>query len=95
MGLEYFRAFPFIDHVVVGEGEDTFPALVAHVLSGSTGAYPKGVTYRQDGKIGFEPNPALFTEFAETGPPDYDDYYHLLAELGTEASQWFGSHSFV
>ena len=79
MGLEYFRAFPFIDHVVVGEGEVTFPALVAHVLSGSTGAYPKGVTYRQDGKIGYEPNPALFTEFAQTGPPDYDDYYHLLA----------------
>lgn len=87
MGLEYFRAFPFIDHVVVGEGEVTFPALVAHVLSGSTGAYPKGVTYRQDGKIGYEPNPSIFTEFAQTGPPDYDDYYHLLAELGTEASR--------
>ena len=87
MGLEYFRAFPFIDHVVVGEGEVTFPALVAHILNDSTEAYPKGVTYRQDGKIGFEPNPALFTEFAHTGPPDYDDYYHLLAELGTEASR--------
>ncbi|WHZ17142.1 MAG: radical SAM/B12 binding domain protein [Nitrospira sp.] len=87
MGLEYFRAFPFIDHVVVGEGEVTFPALVNHILNGSTGAYPKGVTYRQGGHIKFEPNPALFTEFAHTGPPDYDDYYHLLAELGTEASR--------
>jgi hypothetical protein len=28
MGLEYFRAFPFIDHVVVGEGEEVFPELV-------------------------------------------------------------------
>ena len=28
MGLEYFRAFPFIDYVVVGEGEENFPALV-------------------------------------------------------------------
>ncbi|MBA2487269.1 MAG: RiPP maturation radical SAM protein 1 [Nitrospira sp.] len=86
MGLEYFRAFPFIDHVVVGEGEVTFPELVNHVMSESTGAYPTGVTYRQHGKVGFEPNPALFTDFAQTGPPDYDDYYHLLAELGTEAS---------
>ena len=32
MGLEYFRAFPFIDHVVVGEGEEVFPALVRHIL---------------------------------------------------------------
>ncbi|MDR4478892.1 MAG: RiPP maturation radical SAM C-methyltransferase [Nitrospira sp.] len=87
MGLEYFRAFPFIDHVVVGEGEVTFPALVNHLLSGSTGACPKGVTYRHNGEVRFDPNPTLFTEFAHTGPPDYDDYYHLLAELGTEASR--------
>ena len=34
-GLEYFRAFPFIDHVVVGEGEVAFPALWSRqVLAG-------------------------------------------------------------
>lgn len=87
MGLEYFRAFPFIDHVVVGEGEVAFPALVTHVLTDSSDPYPKGVTYRQGGEVRFEPNPHLFTEFAQTGPPDYDDYYHLLAELGTETSR--------
>lgn len=87
MGLEHFRAFPFIDHVVVGEGEVTFPALVEQVLTGQPVADIKGVTYREQGKIRFEPNTALFTDFAKTGPPDYDDYYHLLAELGTEASR--------
>ena len=87
MGLEYFRAFPFIDYVVVGEGEVTFPALVDYVLRGSTGPCPKGVIYRENGEVKLEPNTALFTEFAQTGPPDYDDYYHLLAELGTEASR--------
>ena len=87
MGLEYYRAFSFIDHVVVGEGEVTFPALVDHILNDSADAFPRGVTYRQEGKIRFQPNPALFTEFAQTGPPDYDDYYHLLAELGTGTSQ--------
>lgn len=85
MGLEYFRAFPFIDHVVVGEGEDTFPALVAQLMAGDGGPYPKGVTYRENGRIRFEPNPALFTDFVRTGPPDYDDYYHLLAELGADS----------
>ena len=87
MGLEYYRAFSFIDHVVVGEGEVTFPALVDHILNDSADAFPRGVTYRQEGEIRFQPNPALFTEFAQTGPPDYDDYYHLLAELGTGTSQ--------
>ncbi len=87
MGLEYFRAFPFIDYVVVGEGEVTFPALVDHLVNDSIGACPPGVIHRQQGQTKFEPNPALFTEFAQMGPPDYDDYYHLLAELGTEASR--------
>ena len=86
MGLEFFRAFPWIDHVVVGEGEEVFPALVDHVLSGRSTPLPKGVTARRNGKIHFEPNHALFTDFAKTGPPDYDDYYHLLAELGTDAA---------
>ena len=64
MGLEYFRAFPFIDHVVVGEGEVAFPALVRR--SGRTSAdLSQGVAYRQDGQVRLTPNPALFTEFAQ------------------------------
>ena len=86
MGLEYFRAFPFIDHVVIGEGEEAFPALVHAILEGKDQRVPSGVTYRQGDKICFSPNASLFTNFTNTGPPDYDDYYHLLAELG-EAAQ--------
>ncbi|THJ20752.1 MAG: RiPP maturation radical SAM protein 1 [Nitrospira sp. CG24E] len=86
MGLEYFRAFPFIDHVVIGEGEETFPTLVRAILEGKGEKIPSGVTYRQGDRICFVPNASLFTDFSNTGPPDYDDYYHLLAELG-EAAQ--------
>lgn len=86
MGIEYFRAFPFIDHVVVGEGEEVFPKLVRYVLDGKTGHVPAGVTARQGDAVAFTPNQSLFSDFAKTGPPDYDDYYHLLAELG-EAAQ--------
>ncbi|MFI5247302.1 MAG: RiPP maturation radical SAM C-methyltransferase, partial [Nitrospirales bacterium] len=86
MGLEYFRAFPFIDHVVVGEGEEVFPELVRYLLAGKVGIIPTGVTYREGAAISFTPNHSLFSDFAKTGPPDYDDYYHLLAELG-EAAQ--------
>jgi len=86
MGLEYFRAFPFIDHVVVGEGEEVFPELVRYILAENGGTVPSGVTYREGAAISFTPNHSLFSDFAKTGPPDYDDYYHLLAELG-EAAQ--------
>jgi len=85
MGMEYFRAFPFIDYVVVGEGEEVFPALVRHILEGKPEAVPNGVIFREQDQIRFTPNPALFADFAKTGPPDYDDYYHLLAELGDAA----------
>ena len=85
MGMEYFRAFPFIDHVVVGEGEEVFPQLVRSVLEGQPGSLPQGVTARNGDTIVFTPNQALFSDFAKTGPPDYDDYYHLLAELGDAA----------
>ena len=85
MGLEYFRAFPFIDHVVVGEGEVAFPALAHRVLGTRTDEFPPGVAFREDGKVRLNPNTSLFTDFAKTGPPDYDDYYHLLAELGDTA----------
>lgn len=86
MGLEYFRAFPFIDYVVVGEGEEVFPELVRYLLGGKSGSVPNGVAYREGAVPAFTPNHALFSDFSKTGPPDYDDYYHLLAELG-EAAQ--------
>ena len=85
MGREYFRAFPFIDYVVVGEGEEVVPALVRHILEGGSEAVPNGVIFREQDQIRFTPNPGLFADFAKTGPPDYDDYYHLLAELGDPA----------
>jgi len=85
MGMEYFRAFPFIDHVVVGEGEVAFPALARQILTEGSNSFPDGVAYRQDDQVRLTPNVALFSEFSKTGPPDYDDYYHLLAELAGAA----------
>ena len=86
MGLEHFRAFPWIDYVVVGEGEEVFPTLVKHILRGQEDHFPAGVAYRQDGQIRFHPNPTLFAEFADVGPPDYDDYFDLVRELEGRAS---------
>ena len=85
MGLEYLRAFSFIDYAVIGEGEQTFLPFVRQILDGNTETVPNGVACRQGNQIQFTPNHALFSNFAETGPPDYDDYYQLLAELGQTA----------
>lgn len=85
MGLEHLRAFPFIDYAVIGEGEQIFLPFIRQMLDGHMDHIPDGVAYRQEGHIRFTPNRTLFSDFANTGPPDYDDYYHLLAELGQTA----------
>jgi ribosomal peptide maturation radical SAM protein 1 len=87
MGLEYLRAFPWIDYVVVGEGEDVVPPLVQKIMHHSLSDMPSGVAYRRDGHVRFEPNRQLFTGFNETGPPDYDDYYHQLEQMDTGSAK--------
>lgn len=81
MGLEHFRAFPWIDYVVVGEGEEVFPGLVESILGGKELGVPKGVIHRRDGQICFEPHRKIFSDFQRTGPPDYDDYFEQLHDL--------------
>jgi ribosomal peptide maturation radical SAM protein 1 len=87
MGLEHLRAWPWIDYVVVGEGEVPFPTLVKQLLDGKDKDVPAGVAYRKDGTIQFKPTPHLFTDFHKTGPPDYDDYFELLDQLDPQRSQ--------
>ena len=87
MGLEHFRAFPWIDYVVVGEGENVFPSLAKQVLDGQQDGFGPGVAYRRGGEIVFTPNETLFSDFERTGPPDYDDYFDLLRQLNPQAAQ--------
>ncbi len=87
MGLEHFRAWPWIDYVVVGEGEDVFPALAKQVLEGRDAERIPGVVYRQNGHIAYQPNEKLFSDFHTTKPPDYDDYFELLGELNPKFFQ--------
>ena len=86
MGLEHFRAFPWIDYVVVGEGEEVFPSLVKQILTGQEVTVPPGVAHRKNGQIHLEPHSKLFTDFQKMGPPDYDDYFEQLKELETQGS---------
>ena len=87
MGLEHFRAFPWIDYVIVGEGEEIFPTFVKQILDGKEDDFGPGVAYRRNGNIVFQPNRDLFSKFEKTGPPDYDDYFELLDELNPQFAQ--------
>lgn len=86
MGLEHFRAFPWIDYVVIGEGEQAFPPLVQRILLDDETDIPPGVAFRREGEINFTPQETLFTKFSETPPPDYDDYFAELQELAKQGS---------
>ncbi len=86
MGLEHFRAFPWIDYVVVGEGEEVFPTLAKKILREEENHFPPGVAYRKEGQIQFQPNTKLFSNFTEVGPPDYDDYFEMVKELEGQGS---------
>lgn len=85
MGQEYFRAFPWIDYAVLGEGEVPFPALIKQLLAGDTAKVPAGVLARRGNTIQFEHNPILFTDFQQMGPPDYDDYFQQLNAVNPSA----------
>ena len=86
MGLEHFRVSPWIDYVVIGEGEHSFPPLVQRILLQQETDVPPGVAYRRDGQIHLAPNDHLFTKFDQAPPPDYDDYFAELQELARQGS---------
>jgi len=55
---ETLEAFPAVDIVVIGEGEDTFPELMEALLLGRPFAGVRGIAYRRDGAVVFtEPRP--------------------------------------
>ncbi len=87
MGLEQFRVFPWIDYVVVGEGEHAFLPLVKQILLKEEGPMPPGVVYREEGgKVQLTPNEHLVTNFSTAPPPDYDDYFAELQKLDIQGS---------
>jgi len=89
MGHEYFRAFPWIDYAVIGEGEVAFPELVKLILAGKTDRMPPGVMARRGNTIQYNQNPTLFSDFHRMGTPDYDDYFDQLATVNPSAATDF------
>jgi ribosomal peptide maturation radical SAM protein 1 len=79
MGVEFIHAFPWIDYVVHGEAEDTFPTLLNHVASGQTDAKVPGVSMRRGQDVLRGDRDARPQADLNASPlPDYSDYLHEL-----------------
>ena len=75
MGLQMLRSFPWIDHVVGGEADLTFPRLLDGLLAGE----PGGVAGVLSRPAPDEPQPSAAVFDLDALPyPDYDDYFAQL-----------------
>ncbi|MFC5994082.1 RiPP maturation radical SAM C-methyltransferase [Pseudonocardia hispaniensis] len=82
MGEEYARAFPFIDHVVSGEADDAFPALLQALAQGVRPRHVPGLVSRAG--PGLERGaPAAPVENLDRLPvPNYAPYFRQAEERG-------------
>lgn len=85
MGPEYLRVLPFIDHIVIGEGDIIFPVLLARLASGRSLAGLPGVWGRSDGEVTGHGEAPMVTNMNTVPPPDFDDYFSTLKRLGRSA----------
>ncbi len=68
---ETLAHFPFIDIIVRGEGEITFPELVEALSEGRDLGKVQGITYRKNGDIVRTPDRPLIADLDQLPLPDY------------------------
>jgi ribosomal peptide maturation radical SAM protein 1 len=82
MGEECARAFPFIDHVVSGEGDKVFPALLHSIAGGvPPPAIPGLISNRTDGRVGGGHGGPI-ADLDALPTPNYRPYFARARELG-------------
>jgi ribosomal peptide maturation radical SAM protein 1 len=82
MGQEYFRVLPFIDYVVIGEGDLIFPALLACIADERPPTGLPGVWGRLNGQVVGEGTGPKAPDMDALPVPDYGDYFATLRRLG-------------
>lgn len=90
MGVEMLRAFEWIDYIVHGEAEHSFPRLLANVAAGRFDERVPGVSMRKDGELlrgDTDQSPA--TDLDSIPTPDYSDYVAALDDAGLRAQVRF------
>lgn len=85
MGFEILKGFNWIDYVVHGEGEHSFPQLLNNIVSGNVSAQVPGVSMRENGRLHPAFASAVPVQNMDDSPaPDYSDYIHAIREAGFE-----------
>jgi len=82
MGLETLRAFPWVDYVVDGEAEESFPQLLRHIHSGRPYDPVPGVSCRRDDRVIPAREQPPLVDMRQVPIPDYAAYYRELQEAG-------------
>ena len=84
MGEEYLKALPFIDYVVIGEGDISFPQLIDRIARGTVGVGVPGVIGRAGGKLVGGGTSVSVSNLDGLPDPNYDEYFNTLFQLGRE-----------
>jgi ribosomal peptide maturation radical SAM protein 1 len=82
MGLEYARAFPFIDFVVSGEGDAVFPALLHGLNTNKLPTQLPGLVARSPDGLRTAGQAAPLTDLNASPVPNYDDYFEQAIAAG-------------
>ena len=83
MGFEILKGFDWIDYVVHGEGEVSFPRLLNAIFEGDTSFPLPGVSHAVEPlwcRADFNAEP--FRNLNESPVPDYSDYFQAVEQAG-------------
>jgi ribosomal peptide maturation radical SAM protein 1 len=82
MGPECARAFPFIDYVVSGEGDQAFPTLLSLLAARKPVLHIPGVTFRTSDDLRTAGQAAPFRNLDASPIPNYAAYFECATRLG-------------
>jgi ribosomal peptide maturation radical SAM protein 1 len=82
MGPALLEGVGWVDFVVDGEAEESFPALVAEVLAGEDVLGVPGVAYRRNGEVVVETPRPPQTPIDDIPLPDYEEYFAAMRGNG-------------
>lgn len=83
MGFEFAKSFPFIDYIMVGEGDIVFPKLLSSLYRSQPGPDPSipGLIIRKDESLKDFGQASPFLDLETSPTPNYDEYFNRIESL--------------
>src|SRR5690554_3517684 len=83
MGNAILANFPFVDWVISGDGEESFPRAIQSWYAGNALEGLCGVTYRKNGEVVFQ-GTCQVSDLNAVPPPDFTDYFQAIDNLAPD-----------